>query len=276
MALELDSLPGPLRKELIETGRYFASEDTLDQANQTLGALVESGELIADFGFGEEDKEDLTEGRDLLVDAGVARADKRAGKKTTSAKFVAALKKGKNARRRSRAVLGSGVQQLRKSSDALSQTAAQEARAVLEGTRRAEANPEKLATQLDQLKAELSKEPMAAAVARRGGPAAVTLLTESATELRAATASKATPRGTPDQTERLDLLDGIIVGLVRSAREAARSAANELGRPAVAKAFELKKLYRRSGSSAPATTDEPALTDEPAETPAETTDESGS
>ncbi|MDI1429891.1 hypothetical protein [Polyangium sorediatum] len=44
------------------------------------------------------------------------------------------------------------------------------------------------------------------------------------------------------EIETLDLLDGIIVSLARTAREAAEAAARELGEPAVATAFELSAL----------------------------------
>jgi len=50
-------------------------------------------------------------------------------------------------------------------------------------------------------------------------------------------------RGTPEETAQLDLIDGIIVGLTRSAREAAVSAAKALGEPAIKAAFRLNQLY---------------------------------
>ncbi|MDI1480270.1 hypothetical protein [Polyangium sp. y55x31] len=47
------------------------------------------------------------------------------------------------------------------------------------------------------------------------------------------------------ETETLDLIDGIIVSLTRTAREAADAAARELGEPALATAFELSTLHKR-------------------------------
>ncbi|TKD03986.1 hypothetical protein [Polyangium fumosum] len=77
---------------------------------------------------------------------------------------------------------------------------------------------------------------------KRGGPQAALDLDAKATALRDAAKAKAEPRGTPVETETLDLLDGIIVSLARTAREAAEAAARELGEPAVATAFELSAL----------------------------------
>jgi hypothetical protein len=61
--------------------------------------------------------------------------------------------------------------------------------------------------------------------------------------LREASQTTAAPRGTPQETEQLDLLDGIILSLVRSAREAADAASKALGEPALVAEFELTELY---------------------------------
>ena len=50
-------------------------------------------------------------------------------------------------------------------------------------------------------------------------------------------------KGTPEETDKLDLVDGIIVGLTRSAREAAAAASKALGEPAIKAAFRLDQLY---------------------------------
>jgi hypothetical protein len=59
-------------------------------------------------------------------------------------------------------------------------------------------------------------------------------------------------RGTRVETEQLDLLDGIIVTLVRNARKAARAAAKRLGKPSLVADFELTKLYEPRAEEAPA------------------------
>ncbi|MDI3290893.1 hypothetical protein [Polyangium sp. 15x6] len=87
----------------------------------------------------------------------------------------------------------------------------------------------------------------AKAAQKRGGAQAALDLEAKATALRVAAKAKAEPKGTPVETETLDLIDGIIVSLARTAREAAEAAARELGEPAIATAFELSALYKRRG-----------------------------
>jgi hypothetical protein len=68
--------------------------------------------------------------------------------------------------------------------------------------------------------------------------------------LRDAAKVKAEPRGTPVETETLDLIDGFIVSLSRAAREAAEAAARDLAEPAIVTAFELTALYKRRAKKA--------------------------
>jgi hypothetical protein len=74
-------------------------------------------------------------------------------------------------------------------------------------------------------------------------------LTAAAEALRGATRNNTTRRGTVAETEQLDQIDGLIVDLVRRARKAARSAARQMGQPALAKAFELDLLYGGTGGN---------------------------
>jgi hypothetical protein len=102
---------------------------------------------------------------------------------------------------------------------------------------------EKLSTQLDQLRTTLEDSTIKPVVAERGGPKAAADLKTQASILREASQTTAAPRGTPQETEQLDLLDGIILSLVRSAREAADAASKALGEPALVAEFELTELY---------------------------------
>lgn len=247
MALNLEAMPGEVREDHINQGRGFGSPDTLAQADATLAGVAAHGEVLAEHGFGPEDVEDLTEARDRLVGAGVVRETKRASNKTTQKTFLAAMKKAKQERKRGRAVLSRSAVKLRQNGTQAELDAATSAAAVLEKTARSGANPETLATQLDLLGAELAKAPVAAVAASRGGPKAVAEMAKAAAELRKPGLRPA--KGTVAETEYVDLLDGIIVSLVRAARAAARSAAAELGRPALAKAFELTELYRNAAAA---------------------------
>ncbi|MDI1482756.1 hypothetical protein [Polyangium sp. y55x31] len=104
---------------------------------------------------------------------------------------------------------------------------------------------EGLAKQLDALHAALKEPTIANAAKTRGGLNAALDLEIRAQALRDAAQAKAEPRGTPVETETQDLIDGIIVSLARTAREAANAAARELGEPGLATAFELSALYKR-------------------------------
>ena len=90
------------------------------------------------------------------------------------------------------------------------------------------------------------KDPIVASAAKdRGGPKAVTDLEAGAKALRDAAKVKAEPLGTPVETETLDLIDGMIASLARTAKDAADAAARELSEPSIATAFEPSALYRR-------------------------------
>jgi hypothetical protein len=104
---------------------------------------------------------------------------------------------------------------------------------------------EGLAKQLDALRGTLTDSVIADAAKNRGGPKVVVDLEAHALALRDAAQAKAEPRGTPVETETLDLIDGIIVNLTRLARDAAQAAARELAEPAILTAFELSALYKR-------------------------------
>ena len=71
---------------------------------------------------------------------------------------------------------------------------------------------------------------------------------------------KPTVRGTPEETQRLNQIDGIIIDICRRSRDAAKAASKDRGDPAILKAFKLDKLY-----TSPA---KPQKKEEPPTTPA--------
>lgn len=240
MSLDLSKLPVAARARYVDVGRRYGSDLTLNQANHTLNALSAHGKTLVGFGFAVADGERLKDARDLLVEAGVGRDQARGSRKRTSTALLAAIKRAKAARKRGQAIVLALLDQseelgLTPQRDALLATAAQ--------TRSAGADEELLGRQLDLLQAALSQAALKTAVKDRGGPDAVTELAAAAAELRSTAAAARSTPGTPAETEQLDLLDGIIVELTRSARRCARAAAAALGRPALAKAFELLFLY---------------------------------
>jgi hypothetical protein len=250
MSLDLDSIPAATRAKQIKLGRQFSSPDTLAQANHTLNALGSYGDAVAADGFIADDTARLTDARDLLIAAGVGREAARTGKKVTNKQRAEAVAEGKKLRRRGRAILENVEAALMESPDPAAADAVPSIKATLESTHTAGTDAEKLATQLDQLVATLKLPGVKNEAAKRGGAEAVTDLTAGAAALRETDEEGALPAGTPAETERLDHLDGIIVGLTRRARNAARSTAARLGKPAIAAAFELDKLYPPAGKKA--------------------------
>ncbi len=252
MATDLNAIPKEAREELLAVGRQYGSRDTLAQAELTLTAITKYASVAAllSHGFTTADGEQLGEMRGLLQQAGVDREQARASKKETNQQYVSALATGKTRRQQARSVLGgvSAALRMAGNGDAVAKVNAALAQTVASGE-----SAEALANQLDQLRGVLEDAAIAPAAADRGGPAVVADLGASATALRAASQSRTRVPGTPAETERLDLIDGLIVQLCRRARAAARSAARATGNPALAADFQLSKLYRsRSVAATPA------------------------
>ncbi|HZF47899.1 MAG TPA: hypothetical protein VE093_04575 [Polyangiaceae bacterium] len=243
MTLDLTKIPPATRKALIQNGKRFSSSETLGQANKTLNALATHAAKLEDHGFGPDDVIDLKGARDALIAAGVSREDKRVDKKTTNQTYTDAMREAQQGRLRARSVLKAAGRVLAQTAGDPAEEAVRSIDALLSKGSVAGDDAEKLSTQLDQLRAALEDSVIKPAVATRGGPKAVTELKTQADALRAASQTTAAPRGTPQETEQLDLLDGIILSLVRSAREAADAASKSLGEPALVAEFELTELY---------------------------------
>lgn len=264
MTFDLEKIPAATRHELIVVGRKFGSEDTLEQANRTLKALRSYGAKLALWGFNEEDVKRLEEARDALIAAGVGRDLSRVGKKTTNSASAAAMKAGKSKRLKARSVLTGARRVLAELGD---EDAVRAVDTALNHAPTAGDSASKLSAQLDTLQTSLSEGPIAQAVSKRGGPEIVAELAIASASLRATAQEAASPAGTPAETERLDLIDGVIVGLARDARKAARSAAKDAGEAAMATAFELTTLYESTKEKKAAEAPPEPTTAEPAPPP---------
>lgn len=242
MGLDLTAISPEARAIYIKDGARFGSEDTLEQANLTLNAYTLHGTKINDYGFGSSDATELQDARDALITAGVGREAKRTNKKIDTAALSAAMHDAQGTRLRARSVLHAARRGLLWTGKT---EFVQKIDVLLERDSLAAEDAEGLAKQLDALNDLLNDSTIADAAKNRGGPKAVVDLGKHALALRDAAKAKAEPRGTPVETEHLDLIDGIIVSLARMAREAAEAAARELAEPAMATAFELSGLYKR-------------------------------
>ena len=241
------TLSAQAKAHYIQLGKYYASEDTLAQANETLQALADHGPELAQHGFSAAHTQRLTDGRDALEAAGVTRAGQKGTNKRARQAHADALRDSMAQRERGRSVVEASVITMREAG--APEEAQRLAASTLAQTSRAPTGKGKavqLDTQLQLLLTALGNPTIAAAVADSGGPEAVSALTAASASLTTANRQRPKRRGTPEATEHLDLLDGLVVTLCRQARRAGRGAALRLGTPALAKAFALTSLRRES------------------------------
>ncbi|EYF08387.1 hypothetical protein [Chondromyces apiculatus] len=241
--MDLTNIAPVRRAELIAAGQRFGSDVVLAQGRKTLAALAVHGAKLADFGFGLDDAEELEDACDELVTSGGFRALRRTDKKKSALGYERALRDAGEVRLRARSVLGNARRHLARTAGAEPEQAVRLIDSVLERTSLAVRETAPMAIQLDELRAVFGDATIAPVVAERGGPKAVTDLLACATGLHGADKAVAGPLGTPEHTERLDLVDGIVLELVRSAREAADVASKALGEPALVTVFSLSDLY---------------------------------
>ncbi len=239
------------KARLIELGSEYSSDDTLAQSDATLKALEDYSAPVGSHGFGADQVSLLTDVRDGISTESVQRNEARADKKQTNAALLDAMFVGKSARFSGRSGLNTArlTLELQGNTDAV--------RAIdkaLNGTRVAGSSAKTLQEQLRQLRDAIAKPDIHAAVPDADNLQA--MLESRAAALGVARRNKApNPYGTPAETDRLDLLDGLAVELVRAARKAARAASRDLGEPAIADAFELRHLYQSTGRHTSAQTD---------------------
>ncbi len=242
-SLDLDAISSRAREGYIDLGTRFSSTSTFKQASRTLAALAEHGELLADHGFSQQDGVKLGDARDMLEEAGVGREAAITDRKTTSKKYVEAVKIGKQVRAQGISILGGAQDDLNERGGEDDLKAANAIQAVLEQTSLSGTSAQRLAEQNTLLLNVLAREGVAEVANARNGAAIVAMLQKSVERLRKVARERVFTPGTPEHTQLLDLLDGVIINLARRARKAARSAAKAKGDPAIAEAFKLSDLY---------------------------------
>lgn len=249
MPLDLTIIPPIAREQYIRVGTRYSSTDTLEQAAQTLSALNRHGPHLEPYGFVAEDTERLTGAHDLLSAANLERESARGDKRVSSAAYIEAFAAARSARKRGRAILTAVRTLLRNAGETESVT---QIDTVLYQTVRASTSSIAMATQLDLMANTLAQSDIALVAAKRNGPKTIAALRSAASSLRNADRAASARAGTPAETQTMDLLDGIIIELVRQAKDAAVAAGEDLGNPALVREFKLDKLYRARRSQNPA------------------------
>lgn len=242
--MAFENLPSGLRAKFIETGRDFGSDRTYAQAQETLKNARENEAALRQVGFGSPQIDRLQTAADAQKELGADRDLARTGEGIATRERNDAEKEGKHARTVATVALTTASGELQFASEI---DAAREVDQVLHQVSVGSGSHlPTLSSHLGMLAGVLAVAPVAAVLADIGGPEAAKQVTEAKAKVDdAIRRGKSNASHTPEQTEQLDLLDGIVVDLVRKARKAARAASKKLGRPALAKLFELDLLYGR-------------------------------
>ena len=237
----LNALPKRLREEYLRIGVTYSSDRTLAVANQHINGLVEHPGKLK--GVSAQTVGRLTWARDRLVESGVGRTEKRIGQAALAERVAQAIKTGKLERADLRVILEASVGALLLLGTVDGDAEADHVEKVLAGTSRAADDAGPLADQLQVLGNTLAR-PAVRAVVEDDVDAELAEARRAEQALRALDAQRAAPAGTPEETQRLDLLDGMVVTLVRQIARSAKAAARRLGDPALADVFSLEALYR--------------------------------
>jgi hypothetical protein len=241
MSIDLNAFPPDVKLALIAVGEEFSSDDTFEQATQTLQALKTHGETLISHGWPFAEGQRLEAALGLLTEAGCGREQTQRKKKTLGIGLEGANRAGQTARGQGRTILTAAKGTLSRQGKT---AAAAEVQAALDATANADTTGEELAQQVEKLAHALDPEvssEAAAAAADRGGPATLKALRGVIITLRDVL-KKTAARRSLEETQRLAQIDGIIVAICRRAHEVAEAASTALGDPAILDAFKLDKL----------------------------------
>lgn len=253
MTFDPNTISSEAKSAFVALGKYFSSNDTLTQAQLTSNAYAQHGPALEAHGYSPEDAADLKDYMGALIAATVGRQDARADKKQHSAAYSDSFQRGKKLRMRTMAIARNIKGALLKMEGSEEKAAVLAIQSVLDLCSESPVDGATLANQLEQFIPLFKNAAIANAALKRGGAGVLAELEISAPGLRAASHANITAKGTPAQTELMDLLDGLIVENCRAARRAARSASRELGESAIAKTFALSALRKvsKKGAKAP-------------------------
>lgn len=241
--MDVDAISSDSKVRYVRIGNAFSSERTLAQGLHTLVGWRAHGPVLSEYGFVEEDAQELEQVVGMLQAAGVGREGIIIEKKTNAVELLRLVKQGKNLRSRVRNLTTVIVERLGRAPNDDERALISKLEVTLDHTDTSGAEPQRLIDQLKLLRSSFDLALFAVAAVPRGGDGLRAQLDAFIPQLQTAADALDHGRGTPEATTRLNLLDGIIVELVRSARRAARAAARDLGRPELEQVFGLSELY---------------------------------
>lgn len=241
--LNTESLSPALRSKYIGIGRQFGSDRTLAQGVESFNAATLHAQALSSHGFSLAKTKRIGWAVEALRLSGGEREQSRLAAGIGTDERHAASAAGKEARRQANNQFALSIDELEFAGH---EKVAREVERVMQQTRSSGPDLSLLDRQLETLIGAFKWEAVQRVTADTGGPQAVEALENARRMLVPVLDRGRTHAGnTPVETERLDLLDGIIVDLCRQARKAARTAGKALAQPAMAGAFELDILYGR-------------------------------
>jgi len=241
MALRvLEGVGKKARARALANGRQFSSESVRDQADDHLQAVADHLQ-VKEFGIDDADITRMSELRAAVVESVTAIGSAGTAKKVSNLAYERAMVQGKGARKPAQSLLRKAERKLRAQETDASEAVADSIATVQRKNGRAGDDAVLLAAQLVSLSKLFTDAAVvavldAAQVARVSGA-----LTSAATALADAAKTDARFGGTAN--EEADIVEGLIIEICREWRANARDAANDLGSPAIADAFELRRLY---------------------------------
>lgn len=242
MTLNVHALPDSLKKDLLELGRRYSSEETLAQADQTLSAFNRYKKQLLSFGAQQSDADLLEEARAQLTTALSTRAQAKAAKSKTVVGIKEAIQDAKAIHVKTTVVLKLIVDDLQMKGDNTLYDSMTQIKTALSQMQLAGVTPTQLLEQLGHLKKMLESSTLADALKTRNGTTLAKDVESAMNMLRSRSADHQGSLGTTAETELLDLLDGIIVTRARLFRDVAEAAARVLGEEAILDAFALSYL----------------------------------
>lgn len=246
--MDLKQYVGKRREELVQLGRLWGSLTVQEQANAFLALLIEHEEVMAQYGILTEDRKELALLEALYPKELEGRTDKKLGNTLTNKTLQEILNRAYSARRGSRSLLVIVQNRLGASDiagadpeDALDERLKVEL--ILQATARKPREAQSAREQLRVLSDCLALPITAQIAAQRGADRLQKALKTSITALDSAIDEVQQQTSTAEQTEQLDLIDGLIVERLREIARVAKTAAKEEGRPQLAVSFRLSILY---------------------------------
>lgn len=246
MALDLESISPEARRRYIRIGRRYETPDVLAQGDQIVLGLVQHGLIVAQHGFGAEEQEQVVDARDMLQERQHGKDQAVAQRSITGQTYEDAVEDGKAVRQSARATCKTVDKSATEKGEV---DVSRVVRTALTQTSRLRAN-KFLLDHLSTLHTAVTTPIVLPFVITRGGGELIVRLQNARDALRTAQSARAGHTPVTAVSEERDLLDGMVVALARSARDAAKAAARHLGQPSIAAAFKLTHL-RRSAARAP-------------------------